>query len=441
MTSVYSLMTGERNASNYYRQRLPLAKMEQLKLPMELLSDNFTAAITMPERFQAMTSADIAFIYHTVSPAYADWLGKLNEMSAMRDSKGEIRYPPCVICDTDDDIFTVLPTNPSFGEIGTQINGVPLKPGCKVKMTDSAGRVVTMWEDGKNFSLEANNIRVDAFRKLLSISGLVTCSTPGAERYVKREVPNANTYIFPNCVAFDEYPTIDLRQRRDDDVYILWQGGDSHFADLLKTKNTLIKVAQKYPNVKWIVFGQRYKWFQEAFENCDYIPWVPYDAYKLRLSTIGHDINLCPLVDNTFNNAKSAIKFYESSVISRPAATLAQNTEPYREIIEGETGLLWNNNDELYEKLCGLIEDAHLRRTLANNARDWVRTNRDINDHVVPLFHRWVDALTDHRIARPVVDVPTDKDSPGQPAAPLASGDVTYSTEEADVPAEQPINQ
>jgi hypothetical protein len=117
---------------------------------------------------------------------------------------------------------------------------------------------------------------------------------------------------------------------------------------------------------------------------------MDYRIYKLRLSTIGHDIAIAPLRNTTFNASRSAIKWYESSSTWKPAATIASNYGAFaREIEDGKTGMLFNNSEEFETKLQALIDDATLRKDIAANAKDWVRTNRDPDVHVPELYKKF----------------------------------------------------
>lgn len=412
--SLYTMIPKDPNASNYYRQQLPLDMMIKLGLPLRQAIDRLEATVSMGDRFGVMSNADILLHYHLVSEGYISFLEKLRSVPALRSANtGEFRWPPMMIVDTDDDVFSVDPTNLTYAEFGVENNGEMLEDGAVVTQTDLAtGEEWLLWDDraevggvpnrARNINLADNRHRVDLWRRSLKLGQLVTCTTPRCEAYVKREVPDANTYIFPNSIDFSAYRNIELREHPGE-VRVLWQGGDSHFPDLLTVKDAMVEVAQKYPFVKWMIFGQKFQWMEDALgPNVEYVPWVPYPAYKATLGTLGHDINLCPLKDTKFNHAKSAIKFYESSVISRPAATLAANVGNYAdELIDGETALLYNTKEEFITKLCGLIEDAKLRKTLASNARDWVKTHRDAEKTVPKLYAKWMETLSNYHITHP----------------------------------------
>jgi len=99
------------------------------------------------------------------------------------------------------------------------------------------------------------------------------------------------------------------------------------------------------------------------------------------------------LQDNVFNRCRTAIKWYEASVLKQPSATLAQETGPYQdEIQDGKTGLLFKTPEEFEHKLSMLIEDAGLRHTLAAGAKDWVSENRDAMKHV-PAYIAYLQEL------------------------------------------------
>jgi glycosyltransferase involved in cell wall biosynthesis len=163
-------------------------------------------------------------------------------------------------------------------------------------------------------------------------------------------------------------------------VRILWQGSPTHYEDWYPLRDALGYLTRKYPQIEWVIWGVLYPWVMELIpaDRYRFIKWVPYAQYKLRLATIGHDINLAPLEPTRFNLCRSAIKFYESSILQTPAATIAQKTGPYAdEILDGQTGLLYENPAQFIDQVSELVENESKRLELARNARDWVVENRD----------------------------------------------------------------
>ena len=116
----------------------------------------------------------------------------------------------------------------------------------------------------------------------------------------------------------------------------------------------------------------------------EFHPWVDFMQFHLKLGTLAFDVNIAPLANTTFNAAKSAIKFYEAAALKVP--TLAQRTGPYAdEIIDGDTGFLFEQPTDFVEKLEALVKDADLREKMGQHAYDWVREHRDVTKTVRPL--------------------------------------------------------
>jgi glycosyltransferase involved in cell wall biosynthesis len=86
------------------------------------------------------------------------------------------------------------------------------------------------------------------------------------------------------------------------------------------------------------------------------------------------NINLAPLEESIFNEAKSENKWVEASLCK--VVTVASNTGAFKEAIKDEeTGLLCNNEEEWYEKLNKVIIDEEYRRMIGLNAYNEVIKN------------------------------------------------------------------
>jgi hypothetical protein len=140
--------------------------------------------------------------------------------------------------------------------------------------------------------------------------------------------------------------------------------------------------------------------------------WVEYSAYRLKRGLLNCDINLCPLANNVFNACKSAIKFYEGSVWEQPEATLAQVAPPHKEIIDGETGILFKDAAEFVEKLSLLIENADLRKKVSEGARTWVLKNRTPDATIPALMDFYSETRAKQRrdLGRPIVKTASIED-------------------------------
>jgi len=88
--------------------------------------------------------------------------------------------------------------------------------------------------------------------------------------------------------------------------------------------------------------------------------------------------------------------------LKNPAATLAQNTGPYKaEILDEQTGLLFNNAAEFEEKLARLVEDVPLRKSLASNAKQWISENRDAMKLTPGIVQAWEQLREDRKVEQP----------------------------------------
>lgn len=406
---VHGAIPRESHASYYYRMSVPLMTMHEMGMGLALI-DDFGPDIQPQHRVNAFSNADVNIFYQPVSKLLIRNIEVARTWKQKFDEDTQTwRVPPVFVVDTDDNLFDVNPLNGAFKNLGIRgPDGKDLQDGEAVGIVDENGERVQLWRDGENgLDLRRNRDNLNTFAKLLSLADAVTCSTPEVAAYVQREVPRARTFVSPNCIRFADYPKMEgLSLVKDDpeEVRILWQGSPTHEEDWYPLRHALGYVARKYPKVKFIIWGALYRWATDQIPSAQliHLPWVRYQEYRVRLCTIGHDINLAPLRNHRFNRCRSAIKFYESSCIWQPAATLAQNAGAYgSEILDGETGVLFDNPSQFSDKLSWLIEDAKERKRLASNAKDWVNENREAFKVVPKLVDFWKQLCEEKRLTCP----------------------------------------
>jgi glycosyltransferase involved in cell wall biosynthesis len=148
-----------------------------------------------------------------------------------------------------------------------------------------------------------------------------------------------------------------------------FSGTISHNKDFATITSALIKVMEKYENVKLLLVGpldvenELIQKFGDRIEQLSYVPRKNHFANIVKC-----DINLAPLeYDNPFCEAKSELKFFEAGIVNVP--TVAIDNQTYRDTIEdGVTGFVAKDTNEWIEKLSRLIEDKNLREEMGQKA-------------------------------------------------------------------------
>lgn len=151
-----------------------------------------------------------------------------------------------------------------------------------------------------------------------------------------------------------------------------FSGTHSHNKDFATITEALIKIMEKYPNVKLYLAGpldveselNKYK------KRIVAMPLVSRDKYYENIRKV--DINLAPLVKgDPFCESKSELKFFEPGILGIP--TVAIKNQTFSEAItDGVDGFLAENTGEWIDKLGQLIENENLRKTMGEKAREKV---------------------------------------------------------------------
>jgi glycosyltransferase involved in cell wall biosynthesis len=402
----------KRSACSYYRIETPMSQ-----LPINAPAQVFAETGQSRDANLALLHADVAHFYAvTGAPFLHRFKALKNIKPAMR--QGQPIYPPAIIFDHDDNNDFVHPFNTTYCQMGTRAYPDPklLEPGDGMVIEDSAGNHIAEYIDKETyyeqhlFDVARNLLQMKVRHQIIREAHGVTAASPVLARYWKEVVGQPNTYFFPNTIIPEHFESI-RAVRTDDSIRILWQGGMSHWIDWYPLRDALKTIATKYPNVKFVLFGEYFKWIHDVIPDnqIEHHFWVEYDAYKLKRGLLNCDINLCPLANNTFNVCKSAIKWYEGSIWDQPEATLAQNVGPYKEIQDGKTGLLFDTPAEFVEKLSLLIEDVALRARVAAGAREWVLANRTPAATIPGLFDFYAETRARQRreLGAPIIKTAT----------------------------------
>lgn len=377
------------SAQAYYRIQVPLKALHKLGLSQIYIDGGKD---DREEATQMMYGSDIMLAWHLQGQVGTGIINEIGDMKS-RVVDGILRIPPAFVFDMDDAIEYVHPLNESFSHFGIRnFAGEFLTPGDSLTWPAPDGTMRPLWVDkqtcGQNdevFDIERNFAMIGRHFDMARAARGVSVTTENLAK-IYREQGCKNVYVFPNSVLESDHFFPNLAPHEG--IRLVWEGSTSHLESWLPVAKALIEVLKENPHIKLVTFGAQFTWMVKHIkpEQLEHHNWLDYSAYQITRACLDGDINLAPLVDSPFNQCKSAIRFYEASIGPRPEVTLAANIGPYKEIEDGQTGLLYDTPEDFATKLRALIKSKELRLTLAGRARDWVRTNRSAEKTVIDLF-------------------------------------------------------
>lgn len=184
--------------------------------------------------------------------------------------------------------------------------------------------------------------------------------------YVPEVFINRNTASEEMCALSKE--ALKNKTRKDDHVGIgYFSGSLTHNDDFKLVLPALTKVMEKYPQVQLHVVGEldlpeTLQQYKARVVSHPFVDWK-----KLPSLIAEVDINLAPLEQSIFNEAKSENKWVEAALVKVP--TVASNVGAFqRMIVSGKTGILCDTEEEWVEQLSRLVEDKKERDRIAENA-------------------------------------------------------------------------
>ncbi len=212
------------------------------------------------------------------------------------------------------------------------------------------------------------------FSDAIKDSDFTIASSKVMKHYLKKHNCKPSL-ILHNCLSEDliEFSNYKPEFKSDGSTITICypSGHPSHDIDFNMIAGALTKILRKYQNVVLLLIGHlklpaTLKPYQKQIRR---IPFVEREAFYYLLSSV--DINLAPLVDSVFNNAKNNNKFFESAILGIPI--LASPIDDYENVIRhGETGMICKTEDEWFQNLSKLIEDKNMRKQMGKNAREQV---------------------------------------------------------------------
>lgn len=340
------------------------------ELPMKAIAANTDIAINKIEKGDASNDIERCLDADTFLIPRASDEYMLRVMGRLQAEGKKI------VIDFDDDMFNISPFSPHYEENGVE----------EVKIQLPDGEIKALWEDGKNIDIQKNRKRREDIILCCQRADAITVTTDILAEAYK---PFNNTVrVLPNCIDPGVYQKLPLKPHEA--IRIGWTGGSSHYEDLCLLRDVLPRIMDKYKNVVFVVFGQKFDGIMKSLpqDRVEYHPWVKTPAYPYKLAILDLDIMLIPVVDNIFNRRKSPIKWMEASLLDVPC--VMSDISPYKDIQAEGNGVYIENNhpDSWAEGISYLIENREDAEKMAFSSRLQVMDKFNIHRQ----YKQWVEA-------------------------------------------------
>jgi O-antigen biosynthesis protein len=240
--------------------------------------------------------------------------------------------------------------------------------------------------------------RIGVYEFLIENADIVTTTTPTLAAHL-REL-NPDVMVLPNSVDPEEWEVLPRRGG----LRIGWNGSATHFCDLGVALGAVRELQRRYPFTFVLQgicddmsvddfyarlvdthgkafskspFGKSIKRFLGDLEGIrhEFHPMVDIGRHPGKVCELALDIGIAPLVEDSFNQHKSCIKYYEYAMSG--AVTVASRILPY----SAEVPVTAKNNRESWKSALESVLDAD-RERLARQHRDWVLEHRNIERNV-----------------------------------------------------------
>lgn len=244
------------------------------------------------------------------------------------------------------------------------------------KYTDTIKYLKTMSPEEKS----GYDQGVRDMQKTLSMCDAVITTTEGMANELKKYCPkvfiNRNTaseeMVSLSEKAFEnEYS---VREKSDIVKLGYFSGSITHNDDFILIQPAIEKLMKKYTNVELHIVGllDIPKEFESFKDRVIAHPFVDWKELPKLIASI--DINLAPLENSIFNEAKSENKWIEAALVRVP--TVASNLGAFKHMIKDkETGVLCDTTDDWFDALEKLILNQELRDSIGTKAYEYCKNN------------------------------------------------------------------
>lgn len=202
----------------------------------------------------------------------------------------------------------------------------------------------------------------DIVTKCLDLASVISTTTETLKELYKTYSPNI--HVIPNAYNAARLPLQRPKQYKEKPVQIAWRGSHAHQEDLDDVRDVLNHIIES-DQLKMTFYGWRPFFVPENLCIDWRGGWLGVFDYIHRLAGHQPDYLLVPLLDNSFNRAKSNIAWMEANIVG--AVTIAPAYLPEFDL----PGVLRYENKQHLKQIVADIEAERIDRNgLLNDSRE-----------------------------------------------------------------------
>lgn len=226
--------------------------------------------------------------------------------------------------------------------------------------------------------------------KMMNSCDVLSVTCEYMRDYYAQHLDHDNIEVIPNMPSkmwFDNYYSSQNVMKNFDDnknrPRILYAGSGNHFDvdekgladDFTHVKDAIINSRKEF---KWVFLGSIPRYLHQYVRSgeIEFHPWTIIMNYPKMISQLNINAVVAPLMDCTFNKAKSNIKYLESACLGIPG--VFQDLITYK-----EAPLKFTDGDDMINKLHKLLSDRKYYAKLSKQSRTyadkmWLDDNIDM---------------------------------------------------------------
>lgn len=212
----------------------------------------------------------------------------------------------------------------------------------------------------------------------LAYMDAVTVSTEPLAEVVRRQLPlNSETKVYvvgnaiPDRITKPSMASYEPRNTASSGLVVLWQGSNTHRGDFSEIATSVDRFLKTNRGHKLFLVGDDYRDLLDVSVTgqVEVLAANGPTATHSLVASIGPDVILAPLSENTFNRSKSNLRILEALGLGVPV--IATDFGPYSGT---SPGVLRVPSDTQWDSALEQMTDPEFRRSLSVEGRSWATT-------------------------------------------------------------------